>query len=197
MKRIPSTFAFISHTRQDGFSERIAISFKDYLTNLENNYVPFFFDEETLELGEYCETRIRWEASSCMCFIAFIGPNYLKRYWTMHELDLAIRNTNCLVIPIICNTLQEPRNFRPSFEELQYDFLDETRVDDRELMRWHENLEVLWGVHYERMVNMNAEARSNLNERVERRIWIHINEQSVVRRTAIRFLHFLAGLLPH
>jgi hypothetical protein len=98
---------FISHTGQDtaacGFATNVL------KPKLETAGVYVFMDFSNLQLGCHWPDTLIHAAANSMVVVVVVSKNYIKRYWCMLELDLALNShkfSNCkpLVIPVLINS---------------------------------------------------------------------------------------------
>lgn len=97
---------FLSHSKV--LKKDIVIPFSNDLSLLE---FPFWLDRTIISSGEDIYVRIIEGINSSSHCIAFIDEVYLKREWTLKELELfhkkEIQTKFLLIIPIYCNIKKE------------------------------------------------------------------------------------------
>jgi hypothetical protein len=79
---------FLGHTGQDS----TASNFAAFLSHeCKREQVSCFYDAGSICPGIFYDACIQDAVKTCEVFISILSPTYFKRYWCMHELDLAIQ----------------------------------------------------------------------------------------------------------
>ena len=127
---------FISHTGQDTGVGNFAANLHD---KLEDKEILSFCDACSLHPSELWKERIRWKVGKCAVFVAILSPTYFKRYWCMHELDLAIRQDR-IVFPVYYGQRSGPNDLPRDRDEFLASIESDVQVEQDELERWWSNI---------------------------------------------------------
>ena len=128
---------FISHTGQDDTARNFAAHLGD---KMKDQDIEYFYDARCIPPSVQWEQVIREAVSDCSVFVAVLSPTYFKRYWCMHELDLALTNKRA-ILPIYysIDKFSYPRNK----DEFCTSFVNDRRVKDGEVAQWWTNVSQL------------------------------------------------------
>ena len=138
-------WAFISHTGQDPDMGPLA---ETTFFQLGKRKLTAFFDTEALTAGGGWASKIAMSVRICKVFIILLSPSYPKRFWPMHELDIALNGKpkGGIVIPILLGVERsELENPPPIWQEEWKAIIAKypDRADKVDIARWARNLKRL------------------------------------------------------
>lgn len=136
--------AFLSHTGRDTTSCQFTVYLKEKAESLN---IPCFCDYASIPPATPWAKYIEKAVTECQAFVAILSPEYFRRYWCMHELDLAIQHSRP-VLPVYYS-LSGPEEFPD--EGVFCDFFKNDRrlhteegvADMDRLHRWWRNINQL------------------------------------------------------
>lgn len=142
-QRKSAPVVFLSHTGQEVFSPIFAEVVWEKLG--KESDVDSFLDSDRLEAGHEWIQDIEYCATGCRVFVCILSREYFRRYWCMHELDLALQSGKS-IIPV--------SNDRQVFSNINFDDVRQAlsaqlaekhdgNVDPEILDRWCGNIEKL------------------------------------------------------
>jgi ankyrin repeat protein len=126
---------FLGHTGQDGTASNFA-AFLSQECKCEQ--VSCFYDADSICPGIFYDARIQDAIKTCEVFISILSPTYFKRYWCMHELDLAMQAGRC-ILPVFYG-IEGEKDLPSEKSAFLEHFSSEDRVDHDELNRWWTNV---------------------------------------------------------
>lgn len=139
---------FISHTGQDN----AALVFAGHLKHmLDDQGIVAFFDADTLQAGDLWKEKIRDYVGNSLVFVAILSPTYFKRYWCMHELDIAMA-TNKTILPVYY-CIDGPENLPTNERAFCRRFRNDKRLSSGEAKKWYTNVRGLSKYHSLRRSN--------------------------------------------
>lgn len=108
---------FLSYTSTE--KEGIIMPFN---AEIKKYGVSLWIDKEKIYNGSEIYTGICTAIESCESGIAFISPQFLNKYWTMHELELmyhqSLNNPKYKLYIVLCGISKE--EFRKKFPKIKY-----------------------------------------------------------------------------
>jgi GTPase SAR1 family protein len=126
---------FLGHTGQDG----TASNFAAFLSHeCKHEQVSCFYDMGSIGIGIFYDECIRDAVKTCEVFISILSPTYFKRYWCMHELDLAMQ-ADRRILPVFYG-IEGEKDLPSEKSAFLEHFSSEARVDHDELNRWWTNV---------------------------------------------------------
>ena len=87
----------ISHTGQD----KLAANLSNHVYKKRHVTLDTFLDSKWIHPGDLWRKVIEENASRCQVIVCLLSPNYFRRYWCLHELDLAMQ-AGCRILPVRC-----------------------------------------------------------------------------------------------
>jgi hypothetical protein len=82
--------AFLSHTGQDSNPYKTDLLVEAVHNSLRAEKTLTFFDVDNIWGGDIGASKIETSVKLSRIFVAIISPSYLKRFWCMRELDIAL-----------------------------------------------------------------------------------------------------------
>jgi hypothetical protein len=126
---------FLGHTGQDN----TASNFAAFLSReCKHEQVSCFYDMGSIGIGIFYDECIRDAVKTCEVFISILSPTYFKRYWCMHELDLAMQAGRC-ILPVFYG-IEGEKDLPYEKSAFLEHFSSEARVEHDELNRWWTNV---------------------------------------------------------
>jgi hypothetical protein len=126
---------FLGHTGQDV----TASNFAAFLSHeCKREQVSCFYDAGSIHPGIVYDACIQDAVKNCEVFISILSPTYFKRYWCMHELDLAMQAGRC-ILPVFYG-IEGEKDLPSEKSAFLEHFSSEDRVDYDELNRWWTNV---------------------------------------------------------
>jgi hypothetical protein len=126
---------FLGHTGQDGTASNFAAFLSDVC---KREQVSCFYDVDSIRPGILYDACIQDAVKTCEVFISILSPMYFKRYWCMHELDLAVQTGRC-ILPVFYG-IEGEKDLPSEKSAFLEHFSSEARVDHDELNRWWTNV---------------------------------------------------------
>jgi hypothetical protein len=126
---------FLGHTGQDGTASNFAAFLRH---ECKREQVSCFYDADSIRPGILYDACIQDAVKTCEVFISILSPTYFKRYWCMHELDLAMQAGRC-ILPVFYG-IEGEKDLPSEKSAFLEHFSSEARVDHDELNRWWTNV---------------------------------------------------------
>jgi hypothetical protein len=126
---------FLGHTGQDS----TASNFAAFLSHeCKREQLSCFYDAGSIRPGIFYDECIQDAVKTCEVFIPILSPTYFKRYWCMHELDLAMQAGRC-IMPVFYG-IEGEKDLPSEKSAFLEHFSSEDQVDHDELNRWWTNV---------------------------------------------------------
>lgn len=112
---------FISYTSTE--KDKIIIPFN---SEIKKYGISLWIDKEKIYNGNEIYNGICTAIESCESGIAFISPQFINKYWTMHELELmyknSLKNPNYKLYIVLCGISKEEFRYNfPQIKNISYD----------------------------------------------------------------------------
>jgi hypothetical protein len=126
---------FLGHTGQDSK----ASNFAAFLSHeCEREQISCFYDARSIRPGIFYDACLQDAVKTCEVFISILSPMYFKRYWCMHELDLAMQASR-YILPVFYE-IEGEKDLPTEKSAFLEHFSSEARVEHDELNRWWTNV---------------------------------------------------------